>query len=980
MLKTPEYNRVYTAAQINIEALPQNQRTSNIIAKIVDEAIKYTRAKNFQYRDQIIKHVTTNFTVKSTKSTILHHSDNHEAWYFKEELLNRNYWESYRDYLKTDKQYSVTGVNDIDSTTDKIMSLIEKPSRKGFWDVRGLVVGSVQSGKTSNFIGLINKAADAGYKGFIVLSGLHNNLRQQTQVRLDHGFLGYETTESTYYSQHKLPLWKKSQRQKENVITPLSLTNAKIDGDYKKKAAEYNKLIQEGIPTMLVIKKNKTILKNVIKHFLEAPGLAHSKCIYAKNKNGKEIDPLKIVSSTSNSYPFIRDYPILVIDDEVDNASVDTDLQEFDLEGGREVPDEEYNPRTINRLIRQFLNIFGKKAYVGYSATPFANIFIHHEGKTKEHGDDLFPRNFIIDLPVPENHTGLEKVFAEKDEDLEEDNEVETNEIERNMFCELIKDSSTDPEDFYCTTGWLPPSHDKNHIPRMEDKKENIPYSLKEALYSYILTSLVRNIRGEYLEHKTMLIHVTRFTDVQIEVKKLIIKELEHIRNSIVNNLEDKFTILQSMKKIWNEKFNLKKFNYPNHEYPDWGKIVEEKELNWFVQNISVKSLNIKSTDDDELDYDKFKRENKRGMNAIVIGGDKLSRGLTLEGLTISYFLRSAKMPMYDTLMQMGRWFGYRGHYEDLCRIYTTKKIIKFFFQITKATKEFRSKIRLMSIQDPPAKPTEYGLCVMDSEIMAITNRTKMRHAKQMRVCFAESAHEYLTFSRKNKSIEANENLFENFLNNIGKWDKHNFSALGTTFKNSYQWQNVDSLKIVNLLKNFGHMYSETGHNARNIADYVKKMQGELKNFTVTLLGNGSFDEKTIFDKFKIKPLKRKIRNKDEPDFDSRIHFGVITNETIEGCDLTQSEFEKYKFLRNELDKQDKDNKKSKRLAIRAARSNERGALNIYPIFADFKDSKKIVYTLSVSFPNTKRPRDDASISYMVNTIYDKLESDNLQN
>ena len=116
------------------------------------------------------------------------------------------------------------------------------------------------------------------------------------------------------------------------------------------------------------------------------------------------------------------------------------------------------------------------------------------------------------------------------------------------MFCELVKDSSTDPEDFYCTTGWLPPSHDKNHIPRMEDKKENIPYSLKEALYSYILTSLVRNIRGEYLEHKTMLIHVTRFTDVQIEVKKLIIKELEHIRNSITNNLEDKFTILKSMK------------------------------------------------------------------------------------------------------------------------------------------------------------------------------------------------------------------------------------------------------------------------------------------------------------------------------------------------------------------------------------------------------------------------------------------------
>ena len=100
-----------------------------------------------------------------------------------DEPINRKYWESYRNYLKTDQRYSLDGVNSIDETTDTIMSHMEKPSREGPWDIRGLVVGSVQSGKTSNFIGLINKATDAG-AGFIVLSGLHNNLRQQTQKEL----------------------------------------------------------------------------------------------------------------------------------------------------------------------------------------------------------------------------------------------------------------------------------------------------------------------------------------------------------------------------------------------------------------------------------------------------------------------------------------------------------------------------------------------------------------------------------------------------------------------------------------------------------------------------------------------------------------------------------------------------------------------------------------------------------------------------
>ncbi len=946
------YTRVYSAAYTRLEAFPKHALSYELFVQTVDEAIKWCNVKNFHFKDRIIIELKNNFTVSSTKSSTLSDSDNHKEWYFNDELINRKYWESYRNYLKTDQRYSLDGVNSIDETTDTIMSHMEKPSRKGPWDIRGLVVGSVQSGKTSNFIGLINKAADAGYKGFIVLSGLHNNLRQQTQKRIDHGFLGYDTLISEYTSQHKLPLWKR----RKDLTAPVCLTNSSIKGDYKTTASKYNNLITK-IPTVLVVKKNKTILQNVIKHFLNAPGMSHSKCHFDKS-------PFAIKSTTHATYPFIKDYPILVIDDEVDNASVDTGEQYFDE---NDQPKEEYDPKTINRLIRQLLHIFEKKAYVGYTATPFANIFVHHRGKTKEHGNDIFPKNFIVDLPIPENHTGLEKVFPEE---VLDDNEVEDSEIENNTFCQLVGDSADDPNNTSCKTGWMPPSHDKNHIPVMEDESERIPRSLRKAILSFILTCVIRSLRGETVDHKTMLIHVSRFTNVQNRVKELVQLEVEEIRDAFLNNSDKKNKILDEIKEIWISDFqaNQNKPEFKHLLYPTWEKISEPKEINMIIQEISknIKSLNTGSND--ELNYQEYKNQKGYGLNTIVIGGDKLSRGLTLEGLTVSYFLRSAKIPMYDTLMQMGRWFGYRAEYEDLCRIYTTKNVIKWFFHITKATAELRALMRTMSLTKPPATPTEFGLRVRDHEVLAITSKYKMRHSRTLKTSFTESGFEFLTFSKKDGSIKKNEKMFEKFLEDIGKPDVNNFKAMGTQFNNSYQWKKIDPSKIVHLLNKFNHFPSETGHSSKSMSDYIQKLTraGELKHFTVTLLGNGQNDEISLFKKFKVKPLQRKLRT----NTDDRIHFAVVTNESIEGCDLTEEEYEKYKDIKPGLETKDKKDKKSKRLGIRRSRSKEKAALNIYPIFPS-EDNKELIMTLSISFPSTKLSSEDSCISYKVNTIYE---------
>jgi hypothetical protein len=199
---------------------------------------------------------------------------------------------------------------------------------------------------------------------------------------------------------------------------------------------------------IFVVKKHRKVLQDVIKLFLSSKKSFTQGCKYITEGS----DKFKIISDMASSFPFIRDYPVLIIDDEVDNGSVDTGEQTYDDEDD---PNQNYNPKTINDRIRKLLNIFEKKSYVGYTATPFANIFIHEKGSTPQCGKDLFPKDFIIDLPIPDNHTGLERIFPE---DAVESGEIDDEELTSNGFCELINDSSDDPNSMECNSGWLPPS------------------------------------------------------------------------------------------------------------------------------------------------------------------------------------------------------------------------------------------------------------------------------------------------------------------------------------------------------------------------------------------------------------------------------------------------------------------------------------------------------------------------------------------
>jgi hypothetical protein len=386
----------------------------------------------------------------------------------------------------------------------------------------------------------------------------------------------------------------------------------------------------------------------------------------------------------------------------------------------------------------------------------------------------------------------------------------------------------------------------------------------------------------------------------------------------------------------------------------------------------------------------------KYGMQTIVIGGDKLSRGLTLEGLCVSYFLRSAKMPMYDTLMQMGRWFGYRQGYEDLCRLYTTRDVIEWFFHISVATDELRNLFRVMALQG--ATPKEFGLRVRDHPTLQITSKTKMRHARTERTCFSGGHTETVLFIRDKDQVKANFKLMEEFLKKLGKPKESNgIKRDFGNWKNSFQWINVDTANVINFLKRYKRFSSVRTYSTQMYADYIEKINrhGELTHFTVSLFGNGSSKiKKKISGIYNVELLLRHpVNNKEK----NKISLKVITREKDEAVDLLEEELKEYfksldnlKKTRNkEEDK--RDFQRMDRELIRFHRSEKRGLLNLYPIhgaitkaaFKKFNETGEIdkehtaAYPLvgvSLSLPTSRLPSHQTNVDYQVNPVYSRLE------
>jgi hypothetical protein len=687
----------------------------------------------------IIRELEASFTVTQKRGAVI--TEGHRPWLTTMRPgLDFYYWNRLRKY------YLETGIlpshvlATLDSDTDEILDRCGNPKDESYGAVRGMVMGNVQSGKTTNYSALICKAADAGYRVIVLLAGITNSLRAQTQERIDETFIG-KVSMFGAAAQQSLPIqnYAATRRIPSYGTTRVADFSSGTDGIYFGLSGH-----QE--PMIFITKKNKSILERLA-HWIEKQG----------ETGGYNL-------------------PLLLIDDEADNASINT-------------ASDPKRTTAINGVIRQILSRFPRSAYIGYTATPFANIFIDPETTEEMETDDLFPGNFIKALDPPTNYAGSHRIFREGG-DL------------RPSMVKIIDDYRA----------LLPLGH------KSGDNIDGIPGSLRHAIRVFCITRAIRTLQGKGKTHCSMMINVSRFNAIQDKILGLVyeylteIKDavsvhaslpLDEINDDIMDDLESSFTL-----EFGNSGLN-------------WHELLEV--LNEGVQSIEVRTVNMRGG---KLDYSLHKSE---GLHVIAIGGLALSRGLTLEGLTVSYLLRNATAS--DTLMQMARWFGYRPGYEEYCRLYLPQVSFDHYEFVDEATEELRSEIKRM--QAAHRTPRDFGLKVRQSPLaIRVTAANKMRTAEKLKIAQDYSARHIEGFALLNDPVigKAHRNSVEQFLIALGSPTE--------THKGYIRWA-ASGRDVIGLMREFqfvDHPDLSVISDTSLLGDYVQdRVTDELEKWDVVL-------------------------------------------------------------------------------------------------------------------------------------------------
>lgn len=931
------YQLVKSIAVTLIRGIKDATLTTELIASMVARAIALNPAWASVDPEALTRDLETQFNVWIGKSKTLDDLTDHKPWlHDRRGQIQWRYWERYKELLK--EQWPAASIDRLEEITNEVLERLEDPAREGSWDRRGLVVGHVQSGKTANYIGLINKAVDAGYRVIVVLAGVHKSLRSQTQIRLDEGFLGYESVAAVSANQGVKAV---GVGRIAPDLRPNTITNRNDDGDFKRAVAERFGINPGLEPLLFVIKKNASVLKNLLEWVEWA----------AKHKDSE------------TGRPIVRNIPLLVIDDEADHASVDTKVQEFD-EDGR--PDPDYDPTVINKRIRRLLHCFEKAAYVGYTATPFANIFIHESGTTREAGEDLFPRSFIVNLPAPSDYVGPARVFG-----IDAHPEADLQASQGLPIIRMIADHVDDPETE--KVGWMPPRHTKAHVPRVAGEQVP-PESLKAAVRAFVLACAARRARGQAKVHNSMLVHVTRFTAVQekvhSQIKAFLEQLLQRLRFGEGSNPDPE---LEKLRETWEGDFVPTTATIGGGSVP-WS--VVSKHLWDAASAIQVRRIN--GTAPDILDYETHR---ETGLSVIAIGGDKLARGLTLEGLTVSYFLRAARM--YDTLMQMGRWFGYRPGYLDLCRMYMTDELQEWFRHITAANEELRQEFDRMSAIG--GTPRDYGLRVKSHPALLITSRVKMRNGVELDLSFAGDITETTVFPVHEKSLQDNLDAVGSLAKVLGEPHERDPKrprpgARSDTWSGTRLWTDVKAEPVAAFLSALTTHERALKVNGKLMADYIRNAAriGESASWTVALIGK---DDGPVFNGIpELGPVTLIERKSPFPYSPSRYAIRRVLNPRDEAIDLDLDAYGSALTKTQEKWSSDAGRTATAKMPdlpsgplIRQMRPKERALLLVYLIDPaktspplDAPLSKPLV-GFAVSFPATASR---TTVRYRVNNVY----------
>lgn len=770
--------RVLRTALVGLELTEEHLRTA---------ADRYLGFLAPQARQQVVYRWLAD-RVELEPADVLRRTGGPRPWFAGYDPSEGYHWKRLREYLLTVRNRSETVIDGLDTTTNQILEMLEDPRPGGpdRFEVTGLVVGYVQSGKTANFSALIAKAFDAGYRIVVVLSGLHNSLRRQTQLRLEDE-LGL------------VPLTPARPgvglADADHQIS--RMTRPETNGDFHQGTADASILIG-GSRTLLVMKKNASVLRR-LDEWLD---------------DRQPIGP-----------------PVLLIDDEADQASINTggnrppdepadpdeeetleqatDLSAEDVDaagaGGvgqltRAAVAAETDPSVINGLIRGLLDKMNRAAYIGYTATPFANVLIGHIDVDREVGRDLYPSDFIFSLPRPPGYVGAERLFGRL---------ALGQESEGVPGLDVIRE--VEPWE---ATSLLPRS---GHPSPAE-----LPATLQTALLDFVLATAARDTRTGGQPAASMLVHASQLTVHQDAIAGLVRERLGQLRQQWVYDLPTGAARAQ-LRDRWDSEF-----------VPTTGEMAPTRQLRFediedAVGQILKRGLNVlvlhnRSTD--ELDY-----ERNPNLRAVLVGGNKLSRGLTLEGLLVSYYVRRANA--YDTLLQMGRWFGYREDYVDLTRLYTTSTLADNFRDLATYEEELRQEIR--RYEQLGLTPDDFGPRIRKHPAMQITARNRMGSARSIAYNYAATLQQTSAFDLQDTDwLRHNLGATRRLLTRLGT---DGYAAEGDGRRT---WTNVDWREIDTFLGDYRTFTGSTRFVASRIQDYLRAQagrHGELVRWTVAVRG-----------------------------------------------------------------------------------------------------------------------------------------------
>ncbi len=793
------------------------------------------------------------------------------------------YWKTLRAHLLGVKNWSKDTVSSLDDSSDRVLRQLKPPSTPEF-DVRGLVLGYVQSGKTANFTAVIAKAADSGYRLVVVFSGIDKGLRRQTQIRLNRELTGYPHNPAG--AVHFPPVGKQWHQ----------FTTDDLEGDFHPGRAN-SAALQGSQPVLIVVKKNGAVLRRLKTWFLSA------------------------------SEDIRKELPALFIDDEADQASVDT-RGSYQNEETFDPEDPEYEPpAVINGLIRELVQIFSRRAYVAYTATPFANILIPHDRYDGRAGEDLYPKDFFIDLPKPAGYFGTEEFFGRFDPATDES--VRGLDVLRNV-----------PDEQVLT---------------LMQRNEVTP-TLEEALNAFFLGGAARALRGKAEAPCTMLVHTSQRIADQGPTKALIETRFREIRDEW--RYDRKGGIRQRFKGLWDDDFVKTSQSVEGRPVHSFDEV--EPFIGPFLDLVCVREIN--SDKGEVLDY-----EFEPSLKAIAIGGNKLSRGLTLEGLLVSYFAR--RSPQYDTLLQMCRWYGYRAGYEDLTRIYTTGDLAGWFADLALVEHRLRQDMQVYE-HILGLRPYDVGMRILQHPTMQVTSALKRRFTTSTLISQSYSGALEQTFKFPLKSedrlallCEKNRLAAQGFLKRLQAVSKI------TTF--GPLWTDVDASEVVRFLRSFYVDPEVGGLSPELMAAWIEQQntEGDLANWTVVVRGRESENKKLGRANWLPEGIPA-VWNLSRTRIAGSNSVGVITTPGDEEFGLSDHELQ---IAQKKL----KDGEfKDRNTAARRTRSSSCALLLLYPISrysghdgTPLGKSREPIYAdpdspsasdligLAVSFPATKKVR-----------------------